>query len=139
MRRALAGLAALALLAGCATPPGPDCRRLGGRPALSVLLYFGRAPLDAPRPPAPEGEWRRFLEQEVTPRFPDGFTLIDGYGQWRNPATGRVTRQQSAVLNIVAPDTPGTLAGLDAIREAYKARFNNISVGIAMTPVCAAF
>ena len=31
-----------------------------------------------------EEEWRAFLETEVTPRFPDGLTVLTAYGQWRS-------------------------------------------------------
>lgn len=31
-------------------------------------------------------DWRAFLAAEVTPRFPDGLTVIDAAGQWRDGA-----------------------------------------------------
>ena len=75
----------------------------------------------------------------MTPRFPQGFTVIDSSGQWRNPQTQIVTRQLSAVVNIVAPNTPDTLRQLDDIADAYKREFHQISVGVSLAPVCAAF
>ena len=29
-----------------------------------------------------DAQWRAFLDKEVTPRFPDGLTVFDAYGQW---------------------------------------------------------
>jgi hypothetical protein len=141
--RLAACLALLIPLAACQAPQPAACGR--GQPSLSAQLYFGRdrdgeeAPKPGGNTPIPDAEWRQFLEDVVTPRFPDGFTVIDSYGQWRNPQTGIVTHQRSAVLTIVAADTPQTLAKLDEISDAWKRKTHHLSVGLALTPVCAAF
>jgi Protein of unknown function (DUF3574) len=147
--RLVATLAVLTFLSACQVPRSPvadlDCSALRGQPSLSVLLYFGRDRdgEEAPKPggttPIPEAEWRQFLQDEVTPRFPEGFTVIDSYGQWRNPQTQIVTRQRSAVVNIVAPNTPEALRKLDDLADRYKRKFHQISVGISLAPVCAGF
>src|SRR5262245_39608610 len=36
-------------------------------------------------------EWSNFLSEEVTPKFPDGFTVVEGYGQWRDKE-GKIVR-----------------------------------------------
>ena len=51
-------------------------------------------------------QWLQFLKDEITPRFADGLTVIDGRGQWRNPANGAIVREQSKVVIIVTADTP---------------------------------
>ena len=142
-------LTALTFLSACQSPQAPaaelDCSALRGQKSLSVLLYFGRdrdrgetaTPSDTTS--IPEAAWRQFLQDTVTPRFPQGFTVIDSTGQWRNPQTQIVTRQRSAVVNIVAPNTPDTLHELDEIADAYKREFHQISVGVSLAPVCAAF
>ncbi len=33
-----------------------------------------------------EAEWRTFLEAEVTPAFPDGLMVLNGFGLWRGSA-----------------------------------------------------
>jgi uncharacterized lipoprotein len=114
IRRLAAGLFLLLPLAACQTKPGGGTR-------------------------IPDADWQGFLAEIVTPRFPDGFTVIDSSGQWRNPQTGIVTRQRSEVLDVVAPDTPETLAKLDQIADAWKARTHHLSVGLVLAPVCAAF
>ena len=126
MRR---GIAAVALLvSGCAAT-GPVCS-----PGLSsmteVQLFFGGSI-------APE-QWRVFLEQEVTPRFPDGFTVLETQGQWRN-RNGRISRETGHELMITSARSDANEDGLNAIRDAYKRRFAQESVLLAESPVCAGF
>jgi hypothetical protein len=83
--------------------------------------------------------WRRFLAREVTPRFPDGLTVIEAYGQWRDPATMRISREPSTVVVIAMPGATADYARLNEIAEAYKTRFRQQSVGIIVRPACAAF
>ena len=59
-----------------------DC----GAPAAAQLrttLYFG---LSRPNGSVSELEWQIFLRDEVTKRFPEGFTVWEAQGQWRTPA-----------------------------------------------------
>jgi len=97
-------------------------------------LFFGRN--IAGRGTVSDDEWRRFLDEEVTPRFPVGFSVSDIDGQYRN-AGGAIVRERSKQLLIV--DSNGDEAKLDAIRDAYKRRFNQESVLLVESPVCAAF
>src|SRR5262245_52854504 len=41
--------------------------------------------------------WEDFLAEFVTPRFPDGFTVLDGRGQYRE-ASGTIAKEPSHVL-----------------------------------------
>jgi len=74
-----------------------------------------------------ESEWRAFLDAEVTPRFPDGLTVLTGYGQWRNSA-GVVAKETSKMLVIWHRPAADSEARIEAIRSAYKARFGQASV-----------
>lgn len=70
-----------------------------------------------------EGEmrWAAFLDREVTPRFPDGLTVIDVYGQWRSPKPGApILRERSRLLVILHPATQEASDKIDAIRAAWK-------------------
>lgn len=80
-----------------------------------------------------------FLANVVTPRFPDGFTYWDTDGQWRDRATGRIVREASFVIRIVADDTADTRTKLAEIRQAYRERFRQESVGITLVSACASF
>jgi len=74
----------------------------------------------------------------VTPRFPDGLTVYETTGQWRDPATKAIARERSRVLRIIAPaDTaPDQIV---AVADAYKKQFRQKSVGIVTRQVCASF
>lgn len=75
-----------------------------------------------------ESRWRAFLDAEVTPRFPDGLTVLDGYGQWRFRDSGRLVRQRCKVLVVLHEDGARPLAELDAIRTAWKRASGHESV-----------
>ena len=109
---------------------------------IQVQLFFGRS--IAGRAMVSDDEWRRFLDEEVTTRFPAGFSVAHLDGQYRNSA-GMIAREQSKELLIVvragAADAAGAAdeAKLAAIRDAYKRRFNQDSVLLVESAVCAAF
>ncbi|KVN35530.1 hypothetical protein WJ63_36445 [Burkholderia pyrrocinia] len=134
---------AIALLSGCAATQLPaaadpaSCVQAGGSRQLQADLLFGRD--IAGRGPVTDAERAAFLADVVTPRFPDGFTLWDTHGQWRDRATGRITRENSFVIRIVAGDTRDTRERLSAIRRAYAEQFRQESVGVTLAPVCASF
>ena len=68
----------------------------------------------------------RLSGMEVTPRFPDGFTVLSGYGQYRD-AAGKIVQEGARML--IVWHAPGDRnADVEAIREAYKARFVQESV-----------
>jgi uncharacterized protein DUF3574 len=100
------------------------------KPMLDIEFLLGRAGGD--------WKWRTFLAREVTPRFPDGLTVYETTGQWRDPATKIITRERSRVLRIIAPaDTaPDKIA---AVAGAYKKQFRQKSVGMVTRAVCASF
>ncbi len=98
---------------------------------LDIELLLGRGKASGAR-------WRQFLAREVTPRFPDGLTVYETTGQWRDPATKAVTRERSRVLRIIVPaDTARDK--IDAVAAAYKTQFAQKSVGIVMRPACVSF
>ncbi len=83
--------------------------------------------------------WLAFLDREVTPRFPDGLTVLDAYGQWRAHPNEQPSRLRSKVLIILCEDTPGNRASVDAIRTAFKAATHDKSVLLATEHVDVSF
>jgi len=128
-RRLVPVLLALALaLPGALAPlpvrAQPACAE-GAFPLARLELYFGtQKPGGAP---VTEAEWGAFLDEEVTPRFPDGLTVLTGNGQWRN-AAGVITKETSAVLVILYEPSAEKEAAIEDIRAAYKDRFDQESV-----------
>jgi hypothetical protein len=86
-----------------------------------------------------EAAWMRFVAREMTPRFPDGLTIIDATGQWRDTDTGKVVREPSKRVEIVLPGGDEDEGKLDAIVAAYKKQFRQQAVGVVVRPACVAF
>jgi len=102
----------------------PACRE-GAYAMARLELYFGtQRPGGAP---VTEAEWAGFLDEEVTPRFPDGLTVLEGNGQWRN-SQGVITRETSTVLVILYDPAAQKETAIEDIRAAYKDRFDQESV-----------
>lgn len=125
MRRFAAALVASLTLAACAQAP-PVCMA-PLKPALEVDLYFGEVS---------EANWAAYLADEVTPRFPDGLSVGDVAGQYRN-ASGRITHERSKLLIVVVFDPPAHAGKIQAIVDAYRKRFGQESVLRVEKAVCA--
>src|SRR3981081_3960666 len=91
------------LLALAISNPAPaqqsDCRL--GKPQQVAELMFGRKIGD--RIGVSETQWARFVDREITPRFPDGLTVFDTKGQWRDTQRNRIVREPSKLVQIVLP------------------------------------
>jgi hypothetical protein len=124
-----------------AAPPSPapyQCILPQEQRMLVAELFFGRD--KAGRKAVSDAEWADFLAKTVTPNFPDGLTVFDGYGQWRNPETGLIGRSPSVKIVLIAAKRSPDLAGrLNTVMEAYKTRFHQQSIGIITRDSCAAF
>ena len=101
---------------------------------LRTTLYFG---LTRPKGSVSELEWQVFLRDEVTSRFPDGLTVWDADGQWRNTA-GTIDHENSKVLLLVHPDTPAARASVQGVIERYRKTFDQESVLWETARVCVA-
>lgn len=77
---------------------------------------------------ANEKRWRDFLDREVTPRFPDGLSVYDVYGQWRTQGQNKIERLHSKVIMLLHADAPKQRADLEAIRAAWKKETGDLSV-----------
>jgi hypothetical protein len=134
----LPALGLLALCGACAmaapVATGPACRA-DAAPMARVELLFGRARPDGGA--VGDAEWSGFLDREVTPR-PDGLTVFDGAGQWRG-RDGAIVREPSHLLVIWYRPSAKSEADIEAIRAAYKERFNQESVLRADGGSCVAF
>lgn len=133
MMRLLAA-AVLLILGGCAAV-GCDA---GLSPVKRSELYLGRNIDGAPG--VSDAAFEQFLDDEVTPRFPDGITVLDAQGRWR-AGSGAIEREASKVLVVITSerDGPAAAASLAAISRAYKARFRQEAVLVVRQPACAAF
>jgi hypothetical protein len=134
----------LLLLTGCAgsLAPAPtadlySCTLSAEQRMVVAELFFGRGIKG--RSPLSEAEWAEFAAQTIAPNFPDGFTVFDGEGQWRNPRSGQMAGSRSKILLAAVKPGPDLAQRLSAVVEAYKMRFHQDSVGIITRESCAAF
>ena len=132
VRAAAIGLLALTTaIAAAGAQPALQCT--GAQQSWVVAdLLFGRNRVS-------DAGWSRFLAAEVTPRFPDGFTVLDARGQWRAPGGPTISRERSKVVMIAMPPRADNDERLQKIIQAYKARFKQQSVGLILRPACVSF
>jgi hypothetical protein len=89
-------------------------------------LYFGSAKPDGSV--ITEEEFRQFLDQEITPQFPDGLTLLVGLGQFRG-ANGVIVQERSMVVILFYPlPTQESSQKIEHIRDRYQQLFQQESV-----------
>lgn len=134
-------LAVLFLSTAQVTSPQPQANTCAplGRQQLRTTLYFDLTyNTGANAGTISESQWRSFLRDEVSTRFPQGLTVWEAAGQWRQP-DGRVARERSKVLLLVHEDNPETRASLAALVTNYKSSFKQESVLWETAAVCAAF
>jgi len=127
----VAAVLLVTLAASAAAQPMLQCSG-AQKPWMVAELLFGRSNVS-------DRNWDRFLADEVTPRFPDGLTVYDAKGQWRNPQTRKISREHSKVVMIAIPPGADNDARLQAVIEAYKTRFKQQSVGLILRPSCVSF
>jgi hypothetical protein len=118
--------------AGMATCLLPEEQRM-----LVAELFFSRSVKG--REPVTDAEWLEFAARTITPNFPDGFTVFDGEGQWRNPRTGHIADTRTKILLVAAKQEPDLARRLAAVIDAYKTEFHQQSVGIITGDSCGAF
>lgn len=119
-------------LAGCASAPKAGCP--AGQSQMRTAQFFLGA-----KPPAKlnDRDLRRFVDREVTPRFPDGVTVLEGGGQWKG-ADNRLMREAAKMVLIVLPDSGDGHARVEAVRTAYRVQFKHDPVVVVPPPACVA-
>lgn len=124
--------------APAATMKGDPARPAHATNWQRAELYFGIGATDAAASADDRQRWQRFLDEEVTPRFPDGFSVLDAYGQWQRRETGTIERQPSKLLVILFHGEQHR-RDLDALRTAWKQRSGDQSVLLSITPAAVSF
>jgi hypothetical protein len=128
----LGAVGAALLMCACAGVPG-RCP-----PGLSAMtrseLFFGRniGPVEG----VSDAAWQSFLNEEISPRFPDGLTVFNSTGQWRGP-DGRLISERGFVLSVVTRGSAEERRKVEEIRSAYRRRFMQEAVLLVEAPVCA--
>ncbi len=136
--RILLLLAVCIVFTGCIRVRVHDAERLGltvcyanERVQDRWVLYFGRARADGSQ--VDGAAWQRFLDEEVTPRFPSGFTWLDAFGQWRGDDG---TRWQESSFQVILLTDGVQEDAIDAISRAYRERFQQQAVLRERNRIC---
>lgn len=100
-------------------------QRLVGEVFNRTELYFGS---DKPGPDVTRSQFNEFVDDEVTPRFPDGLTQLTGYGRFRG-SSGKIVQEKSFVLILLYPTDDKRANGeIQDLRKEYKSDFKQESV-----------
>ncbi|MCI2422680.1 DUF3574 domain-containing protein [Saccharopolyspora sp. K220] len=107
---------------------GTPASQSDGSPYLATSLFFGTARPDGGQPVTDE-EFRAFIDEFVTPQFPAGLTVQDGYGQYRD-VHGVIERERSYELTLLYPVAEHDVNDpkIERIRAAYNQNFGQESV-----------
>lgn len=94
---------------------------------IRTELYFGRNISGGGE--VSKKNFNTFLAEVITPRFPDGLTVINGRGQFLN-SSGDVEQERTVILILLYPVSVRQEKHLkvEEIRNEYKTRFQQQSV-----------
>ncbi|MEU9168158.1 DUF3574 domain-containing protein [Streptomyces sp. NPDC048420] len=99
-----------------------------GAPYVETQLFFGTERPDG-GPAVTDKQFMAFVDTEVTPEFPDGLTVLNGRGQWRD-VSGKIEKERSYELILLYP--VGRAAAndrkIEEIRRAYEKAFGQEAV-----------
>jgi len=147
IRPRLAATATALLLAGAPAAyatltedkPREAAPTVRGAAYVETRLFFGTERLDG-GPAVTDGQFMGFVDRKVTPAFPDGLTVQDGRGQWRD-RNGTIERERSYELILLYPAGQARAAdpGIERIRDAYEEEFGQESVARLDEPTRADF
>ena len=74
-----------------------------------------------------EREFQQFIDREVTPRFPEGLTIMNASGQFKN-AKNTIVKENSKLLLLIHPNEPKDSDRIEQIRKTYVTTFQQESV-----------
>lgn len=107
---------------------GPVMAPGRGAPYIETRLFFGTERPDG-GPAVTDEEFMDFVDQEVTPGFPDGLTVQQGRGQWRD-ANGVIETERSYELTLLYPVSAAAASDrkIEEIRVDYRKAFGQEAV-----------
>jgi hypothetical protein len=92
---------------------------------LRTELYFGTSRVGLPA--VTDVEFAQFVDEEVTPRFPDGLTRLTGEGQFRG-SSGLIKERSHVMILFYPAQMRDANSLIQQIRDRYKERYQQESV-----------
>ncbi|MDQ1011451.1 hypothetical protein QFZ82_005936 [Streptomyces sp. V4I23] len=110
-----------------------------GERYVETRLFFGTERPDG-GPAVTDAQFMSFIDSHVTPGFPDGLTIQEGSGQWRD-SNGTIERERSYELTLLYPATEARQRDplIEAVREAYVKAYAQDAVARLDEPTLADF
>ena len=125
-RRFLATAALLVtLLPGASAAETVKRRTAAAEVWVRTELYFGT---NKPGGEVTDAEFSSFVDGDVSRLFPDGLTLLTGYGQFKN-SSGTIIREKSHLLILFyPPQMQDANKKIEELRDLYKKAYGQESV-----------
>lgn len=121
---------------GSASAAGPSACPDGTEAYVRVELFFG---LSRPGAVISEAEFQAFVDEQITPRFPAGLTLLAGSGRFRDARGALVTEASRLLILLVPRNGQPVDAQVEVIRAHYRQAFEQQSVLRADAAACVSF
>ena len=131
----LAYLVSAVMFAACAESDATACPH-GTDRLLRYELFMGRSGQSVEV--VDDTAWAAFLSDTVTPRFPDGLSVLEAQGQWRD-SQGRVQTERSKLLVVLVPQGGDHTRLIDEVSDEYKRQFDQESVLRVVSDACVSF
>lgn len=109
-------------------PPATAVAAARGEAYIETRLFFGTERPDG-GPDVTDRQFMAFIDRHVTPGFPDGLTVQEGRGQWRD-SNGVIERERSYELILLYPagEARERDGRIERIRDAYIEAYAQDSV-----------
>lgn len=104
-------------------PQAPAASEIQTNIQIQDELYFGR---NQPGGTVSEEQFQNFLRTVITPRFPDGLTVINASGQFRG--SKGIIREPTKIVVLIYPYSRKNTQAIQEIINKYKQQFQQESV-----------
>jgi hypothetical protein len=100
-------------------------------------LFFGLSRDKGPN--ITDAQFDNFVDHVISDRFPDGLTVLDGSGKFKNAAGKTIEEPSRLVILLYPPGDPTSSDRIEDIRARYKKRFDQESVLRVDDETCVSF
>ena len=97
-----------------------------GTRLVQIDLYFGQSRSDGTT--IGDSVVKIFIDKHVGLVFRKGFTVIQAEGKWYDDSSGITYSEESFIISCTDTMTENLSAGIDSLREKYKAAFQQSAV-----------
>lgn len=79
-------------------------------------------------------DWAEFEAEHIACAFPDGFTVLECHGGWKDTVTGCTIREPSIVVEVAHDGSPEAIAAIRTVATVYKTLFQQQAVMVSTVP-----